>query len=135
MAREKLASYTRKDFRVETSTSGKNGGQNANRNKTAVRITHIETGLSAESREFKSQLQNKKSAFRKLAEKIKKYWEDKIKIEKVQEINNEIIRTYHEQDNRVKDHESGYVESYTEVDKNITNMINARRKKKLDETK
>lgn len=133
MTREKLASYTRKDFRVEVSTSGKNGGQNANRNKTAVRITHIETGLSAESREFKSQLQNKKSAFQKLGEKIKLYWKEKVKQNNVKEINDEIVRTYHEQDNRVKDHSSGYVESYTEVDKNITNMINSRRKKMIDD--
>lgn len=134
--REKLASYTKKDFRVDTMCAGGPGGQHQNKTQTAVRITHIETGLSAESREFKSQLQNKKSAFRKLGEKIKLYWEDKIKQNTVKEINDEIIRTYHEQDNRVKDHSSGYVETYTEVDKNITNMINSRRKKMIeDETK
>ncbi len=57
---------TKKDFRIDTFRSGGKGGQNQNKRDTGVRITHIESGISAESREERSQEQNKKKAFTKL---------------------------------------------------------------------
>lgn len=41
--------------------------------------------------------------------------------------NSEIIRTYHEVDNRVKDHASGFKQSYTDTMRDISKMIQARR--------
>lgn len=65
--RERIFSITKKDFRVDTFRSGGNGGQNQNKRDTGVRITHVETGISSECREERSQDQNKRKAFRKLA--------------------------------------------------------------------
>jgi hypothetical protein len=68
MTREKLFSVTKKDFRVDTFRSGGKGGQNQNKRDSGVRITHIDSGAVGESREEKSQLQNKKKALNKLIE-------------------------------------------------------------------
>lgn len=70
-----LFSITKKDFRVEHFSCGGNGGQNVNRRKMGTRITHIDSGAVGESREERSQLQNKKNAFRRLIETNKfKIW-------------------------------------------------------------
>lgn len=66
MSKQKLLSLTKKDFKIETFKAGGKGGQHQNKTDSAVRITHIATGISAESREHRSQSQNKKEAFRKL---------------------------------------------------------------------
>jgi protein subunit release factor A len=63
---------------------------------------------------------------------ILKWHQKKLRTEKV-EINKETIRTYHEQDNRVKDHLSGFTQPYTEVFNDISQMIDARHKKLLEE--
>lgn len=67
--RELLFSLTKKHFEVKTFKSGGKGGQHQNSCNSGVRITHKETGISSECREERSQLQNKKKAFRKLANK------------------------------------------------------------------
>lgn len=124
-----LVSYTKKDFRVDTFAAGGPGGQHQNKTQSGVRITHIPSGLSAECRETRSQSKNKRTAFRRLAEKIKLWL--LMKIEKEHTISNEIIRTYNEPDNRVKDHISEFCSSYSEVvyDAFIDDMIESRRKK------
>jgi hypothetical protein len=61
-----LLSLTRKDFRVDTFCAGGKGGQHQNKTHSAIRITHIETGFSAECRNYRSQYQNKKEAFIRL---------------------------------------------------------------------
>jgi len=43
MKRELIVSYTKKDFKVDAFCTGGPGGQNQNRNKNGVRITHIPT--------------------------------------------------------------------------------------------
>lgn len=48
-----------------------NGGQNQNKRHTGVRIVHKESGAVGESREERSQLQNKKTALRRLSETAK----------------------------------------------------------------
>lgn len=52
-------------------TAGGKGGQHEQKNQTAVRCIHRPSGAVAESREFKSQIQNKRSAFKKMAESKK----------------------------------------------------------------
>jgi protein subunit release factor A len=61
-----LFSITRKDFRVDTFRSGGKGGQNQNKVESGVRITHLESGAVAESREEREQIRNKERAFKKL---------------------------------------------------------------------
>lgn len=122
-----IVSYTKKDFRVDTYMASGPGGQHRNKTQSAVRITHIPTGLFATSHVHKEQGRNKKEAFHKLAEKIKKYHEHLLIKEKFK--NNEVIRTYNEPDNRVKDHETGLTESYDDVmiKSRIENLIEQRR--------
>ena len=67
MTKQLLFSVTKKDLRVDTFRSGGKGGQNQNKRDTGVRITHIESGAVGESREERSQEQNKKNAFRRMA--------------------------------------------------------------------
>ena len=74
-----LFSVTEKDLEIQTFYSGGPGGQNQNKRMTGVRIIHKESGAIGESREERSQLQNKKLALKKLTETIKfKLWVTKI---------------------------------------------------------
>lgn len=51
------------DCEVQTFRSGGKGGQNQNKRDTGVRVIHHPSGARGESREERSQLQNKRSAF------------------------------------------------------------------------
>lgn len=66
--KEKLFTVTIKDCRVDTFRSGGKGGQNQNTRDTGVRVVHTPSGAVGESREERSQLQNKRVAFRRMAE-------------------------------------------------------------------
>lgn len=118
-----LFSATKKDFRIDTFCAGGKGGQHQNKNETGVRIVHIPTGLSAECREERSQLTNKRRAFRKLVKLLIAHFSVRDPVP----INKEVVRTYNEPDNRVKDHRSGFRQSYKEVFDDIGPMIEARR--------
>ena len=73
--KEYLFSVTKKDFEVQTFRSGGKGGQNQNKVESGVRIIHKASGAVGESREERSQLQNKKRAFKRLTETKKfKNW-------------------------------------------------------------
>lgn len=63
-----LNRVTIKDCDVETFKAGGPGGQNQNKRDTGVRIRHRESGAVGESREERSQLQNKRKAFVRMAE-------------------------------------------------------------------
>ena len=68
LSRELMFSVTLKDCRVETFRAGGPGGQNQNKRDTGVRITHLASGAVGESREQRSQLQNKRQAMKRMAE-------------------------------------------------------------------
>ncbi len=85
MSRKLLFSVTRKDFDIQTFRSGGPGGQHQNKTDSGVRIIHKESGISAESRSHKSQLQNKRAAFDRLVKNIKfRLWVNKKAIEAMQ---------------------------------------------------
>ena len=65
---EKILSVTIKDCDFQTFRAGGKGGQHQNKTESGVRIIHRPSGAVGESREHKSQLQNKKAAFKRMAE-------------------------------------------------------------------
>jgi len=64
--RELLFSVTKKDFDIQTFRGSGAGGQHRNKTDSAVRIVHRESGARGEASERRSQVQNKKEAFRRL---------------------------------------------------------------------
>lgn len=68
MTRQLMFSVTLADCVVQTFRSGGSGGQNQNKRDTGVRIIHRASGARGEARDERSQLQNKKLAFRRMAE-------------------------------------------------------------------
>jgi peptide chain release factor 1 len=106
MSRKLILSLSRKDFRVDTFRVGGHGGQNVQKRDTGVRIVHLESGLSAESRVHRTQQANKKEAFRKLADRLIDFYlktEDKNRYS----AGTRVVRTYNEAKDRVTDHETG----------------------------
>lgn len=61
--KELLFSVTRKDFEMQFFRAGGKGGQKQNKTSSACRIIHRESGSVGESREERSQMQNRKIAF------------------------------------------------------------------------
>lgn len=66
--RQLLFSVTLADCDVDTFRAGGPGGQNQNKRNTGVRVTHRASGAVGTARDERSQLQNKKLAFRRMAQ-------------------------------------------------------------------
>jgi protein subunit release factor B len=66
-----LFSITKKDFDIQTFASGGPGGQHQNKTESGVRIVHRDSGAVGESREHRSQHQNKQAAFLRLTKSPK----------------------------------------------------------------
>jgi hypothetical protein len=64
--REKLVSVSVHDCELQVFRAGGKGGQHQNKTSSGVRLVHHASGARSESREERSQLQNKKIAFLKL---------------------------------------------------------------------
>lgn len=66
MSRQLAFSVTLADCTVQTFRAGGKGGQNANKREMGVRIIHPPSGARGECREERSQLQNKKTAWKRM---------------------------------------------------------------------
>lgn len=78
------------------------GGQHRNKTDSACRITHKETGISAKSEDQRSQHQNRKLAFRRLADRLIPLMK-KAAMEEITPPCTDRIRTYNFKRNTVKD--------------------------------
>lgn len=100
------------DLRIDTYRASGAGGQHVNRTESAIRITHLPTGIVVASQEAKSQIENRDIAMKMLRAKM---WEMMQKQQHDEQANarknqvgtgerSEKIRTYNYPQNRVTDH-------------------------------
>jgi peptide chain release factor 2 len=104
------------DIRIDTYRSSGKGGQHVNRTDSAVRITHLSTGIVVQCQNERSQLQNKETCFHMLRAKLAEL-KERERLEQLVDIKGDLkkiewgsqIRSYVFQPyTLVKDHRTGY---------------------------
>ena len=104
------------DLRIDVYRSSGPGGQSVNTTDSAVRITHLPTGVTVAMQNEKSQLQNKEAGMRVLRARLlalaleeQAAKDSAVRGSQVRTVDrSETVRTYNYPDNRVADHRSGY---------------------------
>ena len=133
------------DLKIDVFRSSGPGGQSVNKLESAVRITHVPTGMVVICQDEKSQAKNKKKAMRvlkaRLLDNLRREQEKKIADDRKNQIGtgdrSEKIRTYNFPDRRITDHRIGFTMHKLdrvmegEIDEVIEALIQAERKLKL----
>ena len=136
------------DIKIDVYRSGGAGGQSVNTTDSAVRMTHIPTGIVVTCQNERSQLQNKEKALQILKSKIyeeeKRKQEEESGMERRSKIGtgdrSEKIRTYNYPQNRVTDHRIGLTLNKLDriiegdLEEIIESLINEDQKRKLEES-
>ncbi|MFR5747546.1 MAG: peptide chain release factor 1 [Thomasclavelia spiroformis] len=134
------------DLRIDTYRASGAGGQHINKTDSAVRITHIPTGIVAASQDGRSQHDNKDNAMKALIARIYDYYQQQqdqqVESERKSKVGTgdraEKIRTYNYPQNRVTDHRIGLTIQQLDriiegkLDDIITALINEDQRLKLE---
>ena len=103
------------DLQIDTYRSGGAGGQHVNKTESAIRITHIPTGVVVECQDERSQYKNKDRAMKILRSKLYEAKQQELEKERAGERRSQVgsgdrserIRTYNYPQGRVTDHRIG----------------------------
>jgi peptide chain release factor 1 len=137
------------DVRVDVYRSSGPGGQSVNTTDSAVRLTHVPTGIVVSCQNEKSQLQNKESALRILRARLLADAQEKAEAAASAERKSQVrtvdrserIRTYNFPENRLSDHRVNYKSNNLdsvlngELDDVIQALLDADKAAKLSATK
>ena len=134
------------DLRIDTYRASGAGGQHINKTDSAVRITHLPTGIVATSQDGRSQHDNRDKAMKALVARVYDYFQSQqteaIDSERKSKVGTgdraEKIRTYNYPQNRVTDHRIGLTIQQLDriiegkLDDIITALINEDQRLKLE---